>query len=147
MRLDVLLEILRALEGLLAKVALVRLQGNVDADVRGDVVALDGRGAAVAPLALEVEVVCALAADMLVADVLLRRVSEQAGKDGEESTNVEGFWRGATVAAAEPLAGQRIDAGRLAGGVLKGDERICGLRLRSDSSRHGGRGGPQDGRV
>jgi len=47
--LDVFLKILRTFEGLLAKLALVRLQRDVDADVRGDVVALDGGGAAVAP--------------------------------------------------------------------------------------------------
>lgn len=49
--LDMLFEILRALESLAAKVALVRLERHMDADVRGDVVALDGRGAACAPLA------------------------------------------------------------------------------------------------
>jgi hypothetical protein len=46
MSLDVLLEILRSLESLATEVALMRLEGNVDADMRCDVVALDSRDAA-----------------------------------------------------------------------------------------------------
>jgi hypothetical protein len=69
--LDVLFQILGALESLAAEVALVRLQGDMDTDVRGDVVTLDRGGAAVAPLAGQVEVVCALATDMAFADVVL----------------------------------------------------------------------------
>ena len=46
MSLDVLLEILGSLEGLATEVALMRLQGNMDADMRGDVVTLDGSNAA-----------------------------------------------------------------------------------------------------
>lgn len=66
-----LLEILGTLECLAAELALVRLQGNVDSDVRGDVVALDSRGSALAPGAGEIEIVSGLAADMPLADVLL----------------------------------------------------------------------------
>jgi len=66
-----LLEILRALERLAAELALVWLQWNVDADVRCDVVALDSSGATTTPLTLEVEVVCALTADMTFTDVVL----------------------------------------------------------------------------
>jgi hypothetical protein len=66
-----LLEILRALECLSTEVALMRLEWDMDADVRGDVVAFDCRGAAGTPLAGEVEVVGALAADMALADVVL----------------------------------------------------------------------------
>lgn len=44
--LDMFLEVLRTLEGLAAELALVRLQGNVDANVARDVVALDRRRAA-----------------------------------------------------------------------------------------------------
>jgi hypothetical protein len=69
--LDVLLQILRALEGFATEVALVGFQRNVNADVRGDVVTLDGGGATCAPLAGEVEVVGALAADMALAHVIL----------------------------------------------------------------------------
>ena len=70
-RLHMLLEILRAFECLSTEVALMRLEWDMDADVRGDVVAFDGRGAASTPLAGEVEVVGALAADMALADVVL----------------------------------------------------------------------------
>ena len=66
-----LLEILRALEGLATKLAFVRLQGNMDTDVRGDVVTLDGAGAALAPSAGQVEIVSRLAADMALAHMLL----------------------------------------------------------------------------
>lgn len=79
MRLDVLLEILRALERLAAEVAFVRLERDVNADVRGDVVALHGGRAARAPLTGEVEVVRALAPDMAFADVVLYSASCQRG--------------------------------------------------------------------
>lgn len=71
MRLDVFLEVLRTLEGLAAEVAAVRLQRDVDADVRGDVVAFDDLDAAGAPRALEVEVVGAFTTDMALTDVIL----------------------------------------------------------------------------
>ncbi len=71
MSLDVLLQILGTLEGLLAKVALVRLQGNVHADMRRDVVSLDGRRATGAPRAGQVEIVGRLSPDMAFADVVL----------------------------------------------------------------------------
>jgi hypothetical protein len=69
--LDVLLEILGALESLSAKVALVRLQWHVDTDVRSDVVALNRSGAAVAPLAGQVQVIGALAANVTLTDMVL----------------------------------------------------------------------------
>jgi hypothetical protein len=46
MCLDVLLEILGPLERLATELALVRLERNVHANVRSDVVTLDSRGAA-----------------------------------------------------------------------------------------------------
>lgn len=72
MGLDVLLEILRALECFAAEVALVGLERNMHADMRSDVVALDSGSAASTPLTGEVEVVCALAADMALANMILR---------------------------------------------------------------------------
>ena len=75
--LHVLLEILGALKCLAAEIALVRLQRDVNANMRGDVIALHGRRTAVAPLAGQVQVVGALAADMALANVVLRN-SEQA---------------------------------------------------------------------
>lgn len=74
MRLNVFLQILRTLEGFAAKVALVRLEGNMNADVRGDVVSLDRGGSAISPLAGEVQIVRALPTDMAFADVVLFRV-------------------------------------------------------------------------
>jgi hypothetical protein len=66
-----LLQILGTLEGLAAELTLVRLERDVDADVRSDVVTLDSGGAARVPLAGEVEVVGALAANVTLTDVLL----------------------------------------------------------------------------
>lgn len=80
--LDMLLQILRTLEGLAAEVTLMWLEGNVDSDVRGNVVALDGGGPARAPLAGQVEVVGALATDMAFADVVLRVLSDGWSRHG-----------------------------------------------------------------
>ena len=71
MSLDVLLQILRAFESLPAEVAFMRLQRNVDADVRCDVVTLHSRSTAISPLASQVQVVSALAANMAFANVVL----------------------------------------------------------------------------
>jgi hypothetical protein len=70
-RLDVLLEILGSLEGFATEVALVWLERNVHSNVRGDVITLDSRGPAVAPLACEIQIVGALAADVAFANVVL----------------------------------------------------------------------------
>jgi hypothetical protein len=67
----VLLEILRTLESLAAEVALMRLQRDVNANVRSDVITLDRGGAAVAPLAGQIQVVGALATDMALTNVIL----------------------------------------------------------------------------
>lgn len=75
MGLDMLLQVLGTLEGLSTEVTLVRLQGNVDSDMRRDVVALDRRGTAAAPLAGQVEVVGALTANMSFTNVFLGTVS------------------------------------------------------------------------
>lgn len=71
--LDMLLQVLRTLEGLAAELAFVRLERHVNANVRGDVVALDGGGAARVPLASEVQVVGALAANMTLTQMFLVR--------------------------------------------------------------------------
>jgi hypothetical protein len=69
--LDMFLEILRTLESLAAELALVRLKRNVDSNMRGNVVALDCGGSALAPLTGQVEVVSRLATNMALADMLL----------------------------------------------------------------------------
>ena len=50
MSLDMFLEILRSFEGFAAELAFVWLQGNMDSNVRGDMVAFDRCGTAAAPL-------------------------------------------------------------------------------------------------
>jgi hypothetical protein len=67
----VLLQILGALEGLATEVAFVRLQGNVNANMRGNVITLYSGGTAVTPLASQIQVVCALATNMALANVVL----------------------------------------------------------------------------
>lgn len=69
MRLDVLLEILGSLEGLLALGTSVRLERDMDAQVRGDVVALDDGRVALLPAACEVQVVVRLATDVDLSQV------------------------------------------------------------------------------
>jgi hypothetical protein len=69
------LQILRALEGFSTELALVRLERNMNSNVGGDVVSLDGGGTALAPGAGQVEVVGGLATDVALADVLLCRRS------------------------------------------------------------------------
>jgi len=70
-RLNVLLQILGTLEGFAAEVALMRLQRNVNTNVRSNVITLDGRSAAVAPLARQVQVVGALATNMAFANMVI----------------------------------------------------------------------------
>ena len=69
--LNMLLQILRTLERLAAEVTFVWLQGNMDADMGGDVVTLDRGGAARVPSTGQVQVVCALSSDVLLTDMVL----------------------------------------------------------------------------
>lgn len=78
MCLDMFLQILRALERLSAEVTFVRLERDMDTNVRCDMVALDGGGSALVPSASEVQVVGTLAADMLFANVLEEGFSRSA---------------------------------------------------------------------
>jgi hypothetical protein len=78
-RLDMLLQILRALKGLATELALVRLERHVDTDVRGDVVALHGGGATRVPLAGEVQVIGALATNMALADMIVENFGRAKG--------------------------------------------------------------------
>ena len=81
-----LLKILWTLECFATEVALVRLQGYVNADVRGDVVTLDGGGATCAPLTGQVEVVGALATDVAFAYVVLNVLLASDACCDEEGT-------------------------------------------------------------
>jgi hypothetical protein len=73
--LHVLLQILRTLECLATEVALMRLQWNMDTNVRSNVISLDCGGAAVAPLAGQVQVVGALTTNVTLTNVILHGVS------------------------------------------------------------------------
>jgi hypothetical protein len=126
MCLDVLLEILGALEALAAKVTLVRLEWNVNTDMRRDVVALDCCCSALVPLARQVQVVGALAANMLLANMLIERLS-----------------RGELLVTAAPPAGERVVRRRGAG--LGSGSRGC-RRSRSRGARVGALGSRLDSR-
>jgi hypothetical protein len=123
--LDVLLEILGALEGLAAEVALMWLQRHVNTDVRGNVVTLDGGGAAVTPLARQIQVVGALAANVTLTNVIIELL---------------GGWQ--AVAAVLPLADELVarastsDRGRRWGILLDGG--ALGLLLRRCGRRWDG---------
>lgn len=75
MGLDVLLEILWSLECLATEIALMRLEWDVDTDVRGDVIPFDSGSATCTPSACQVEVVRALATNMTLANVILEIIS------------------------------------------------------------------------
>lgn len=76
-----LLQVLRPLEGLPAEVAFVRLERHMDTNMRGDVIAFDGGGAAIAPLTGQVEIVGALAANVSFANVILDRQTDRISED------------------------------------------------------------------
>lgn len=139
MRLDVLLEVLRPLEGLPTVVALVGLQRDMDADVRGDVIALDGGCMAAAPRTGEVQVVGALAAYVTLAHVLLsqsrsaRSPRPAAQTAARERTYVELFGRAGPGHAASPLALQVVD-GSGGGGGGRGGHSLLQLLLHRGSS-------------
>jgi hypothetical protein len=74
MRLDVLFQVLWPLERLAAEIALVRLQRHMDAKMRGDVIALHRLDGAVGPFAVELQIVGALSANVLVAHMVLSAI-------------------------------------------------------------------------
>lgn len=75
MGLDMLLQVLRTLERLATEVAAVRFQWNVDTDVRSNMIPFDHMDATVAPHALEIQVVGALATDVIFADMILDSIT------------------------------------------------------------------------
>ena len=66
-----LLQILRTLEGFSTEFTLMWLQGYVDTNVRCDMVAFNGGGMTIPPLTGQVQVVCTLAANVTLTEVLL----------------------------------------------------------------------------
>jgi hypothetical protein len=75
MGLDMFLQVLRTLEGLTTEVTFVRLQWNVNSDVRSNMVTFHGGGAALIPATCEIEVVGALATNVLLANVFKESLS------------------------------------------------------------------------
>lgn len=115
--LDMLLEILRTLERLAAEFASMWLQGYVNADVRGDVVALHDLNVAVAPRALQVEVVGTLPADVALTDMVLH-VPSQLWMIFDLGGRwlvlyVKRFSTDGAFTATSPLAGKLVMAGAL----------------------------------
>ena len=120
-------EILGSLEGLATEIALVRLQGNMDADVRSDVVTLYSCGATGPPGAGQVQVIRALAAYMAFAYMVLcygsvgaltlSVASSRVGRFG--TTHIELLWRGRALSTATPLALQKLILCYLLRGVLR----------------------------
>ena len=72
------LEILGAFEGFATEFAFVWFQGNMDSNVRGDMVAFDCGGTAATPLTRQVQVVGTLAADVSFADMFLSKRSVES---------------------------------------------------------------------
>lgn len=72
--LDVFLQVLGTLKGLLADLTLVWLQWNMDSDMGSDMVSLDCCSPARVPATGQVEVVGALSSDVLLTDVFLEEV-------------------------------------------------------------------------
>lgn len=78
MCLNVLLEILGPLESLSTEIAFVWLERNVDSNVGGNMVAFNSGSPALVPSTGEVQVVCALASDVLLANVLEESLCRRA---------------------------------------------------------------------
>lgn len=76
-----LLQVLGTLEALATEVALVRLERNMDTNVRCDVVALDGGCAAIVPAAGQVQIISALATDMALTNVVIEGLGRLAALD------------------------------------------------------------------
>lgn len=66
-----LFEVLGTFKRLPTKVTLVGFQGDVDTNMRGDMVSLDDSSPAATPVASQVKIVGAFAANMAFADMLL----------------------------------------------------------------------------
>lgn len=74
MDLLVLLEVLGAFKTLIADLTRMRLERDMDTEVRGDMVAFGTGRIAVLPKASEREVISRLASDMVVTEVVIQRL-------------------------------------------------------------------------
>ena len=89
MCLDMLLQVLRTLESLPTEIAFVGFEWYMHSDVGGYVVTLDSRSTTIAPLASQVQVIGALAPDMSLADVVLRKESARLTSTALEPSYIE----------------------------------------------------------
>lgn len=134
--LDMLLEILWALERLATEFTFVGFERDVDAYVRCDVIALDSRGTTTPPLTGEVEVVRRLPANVALADMfLVTRLATRSclGKQLKGfRTYIESLGRRAALSAALPLALQVFTGtiGKRSAGLA--DQRSLALLLWDD---------------
>lgn len=71
---DMLFQILGPFECLATKVTSMRLQGHVNADVRGNMVAFDNGNVAIGPSTFQVEVIRAFPADVDFANMVLSSI-------------------------------------------------------------------------
>lgn len=71
--LDMLLQILGTLEALGAERAAVRLKGDVNPDMGGNVISFDGNDIAAVPATLQAQVVGALSSDVSLTKMVLDR--------------------------------------------------------------------------
>lgn len=97
-------EVLRAFKRLATEVATMRLQRDMDANVRCDVVTLYHRNIAVGPSTLQVEIIGALATDMDFAHMVLEVDELVFKKQGDGVVYIEGFSTLSPLAAALPEA-------------------------------------------
>jgi hypothetical protein len=106
MCLYMLLEILRALEGLATELASMWLQRDVDTDVGGDMVALHNSDATISPSTGQIQIVSTLATNMALADMVLLCVvsSSVVVMRIRWITHVELLRVRCSLAAANPLA-------------------------------------------
>lgn len=142
MRLYMLLQILRSLEGLAAKIALVRLERDMNPNMRGDMVPLHRCGAAIPPLADEVQVVGRLATDMLFANVFLQTlVGFMAGCCDTASTYVKHGSIRQLLAATLPHTGKLLVR------LLIGSAVVLSILIPDRSDRGGGGRGDLSRRV
>ena len=69
--LDMLLQVLRTLEGLSTEVTFVGLQGNVNTNMRSDVIPFDGCGPTASPRTSQIQIVRTLTSDMTFTNMFL----------------------------------------------------------------------------
>lgn len=85
---DMFLQILRTFECFAAELAFVRLERDMNSNVRGDVVTFDSCGSALTPSAGQVEVVGGFSTDMSFAHVFLDEVVSLQVKGGRRLRNL-----------------------------------------------------------